>query len=117
MDKLTTYQAIVRRVIGDIAGLIARQPVEGIEAGVETQCAFDDEHGQYLLISVGWAGDRRIRGTTVYVRLRDGKFWIEEDWTEEGIATELVKAGVPKEDIVLGFHPPQLRPATEFAVA
>ncbi|WP_445251347.1 element excision factor XisI family protein, partial [Microcoleus sp. herbarium5] len=23
---------------------------------------------------------------TVSVRIRDGKFWIEEDWTEDGIA-------------------------------
>jgi hypothetical protein len=43
---------------------------------------------------------------TVYVRIRDRKFWIEEDWTEDGIATDLVRAGVPKEDIVLAFHEP-----------
>jgi hypothetical protein len=54
---------------------------------------------------------------TVYVRIRDGKFWIEEDWTEEGIATELVRAGVPKEDIVLAFHDPKTRQYTDFAVA
>jgi XisI protein. len=50
-------------------------------------------------------GDR-ITDITVYVRIRDGKFWIEEDWTEDGIATDLVRAGVPKEDIVLAFHEP-----------
>ena len=54
---------------------------------------------------------------TVYVRIRDGKFWIEEDWTEDGIATDLVRAGVPKEDIVLAFHEPKLRQYTDFAVA
>ncbi|MBV7337555.1 XisI protein [Chloroflexi bacterium TSY] len=54
---------------------------------------------------------------TLYVRIRNGKFWIEEDWTEEGIATHLVEAGVPKSDIVLGFHAPNMRPHTEFAVA
>ncbi len=42
---------------------------------------------------------------------------IEEDWTEGGIATDLLEAGVPKEDIVLAFHPPKMRPYTEFAVA
>ncbi|MFN9648942.1 MAG: element excision factor XisI family protein, partial [Pseudanabaena sp.] len=53
----------------------------------------------------------------VYVRIRDQKFWIEEDWTEVGIANELIALGVPKEDIVLGFHSPQMRPYTDFAVA
>ena len=52
-----------------------------------------------------------------YVRIRDGKFWIEEDWTEDGIATDLVRAGVPKEDIVLAFHEPEMRQYTDFAVA
>ena len=33
------------------------------------------------------------------------------------IANELLEAGVLPEDIVLGFHPPQKRPLTEFVVA
>jgi hypothetical protein len=37
--------------------------------------------------------------------------------TEDGIATDLLEAGVPKEDIVLAFHAPEMRPYTEFAVA
>ena len=51
---------------------------------------------------------RKNTGMTVYVRIRDEKFWIEEDCTEEGLATELVRAGVPKEDIVLAFHEPKI---------
>jgi hypothetical protein len=43
--------------------------------------------------------------------------WIEEDWTEAGIADILVRAGVPREDIVLGFQPPDLRQYTDFAAA
>lgn len=54
---------------------------------------------------------------TVYVRIRDSKFWIEEDWTEDGIATDLVRAGVPKEDIVLAFHEPKMWQYTDFAAA
>ncbi len=59
----------------------------------------------------------RTAGMTVYVRIRDGKFWIEEDWTEDGIANDLVRAGVPKEDIVLAFHEPKMRQYTDFALA
>jgi hypothetical protein len=47
----------------------------------------------------------------------DRKFWIEEDWTEDGIAADLVRAGVPKEDIVLAFHEPGMRQYTDFAAA
>ena len=47
----------------------------------------------------------------------DRKFWIEEDWKEDWIATDLVRAGVPKEDIVLAFHEPGMRQYTDFAAA
>ena len=33
------------------------------------------------------------------------------------IVRELIAAGVPRDHIVMGFHPPELRPDTEFAVA
>ena len=34
-----------------------------------------------------------------------------------GVVDALVKAGIPEEEIVLGFHPPDARQHTEFAVA
>ena len=37
--------------------------------------------------------------------------------TEIGIAEELVKAGIPKDKIVLAFYEPQIRKETGFAVA
>ena len=45
------------------------------------------------------------------------KFGWDEDWTENGIATDLVRAGVCKEDIVLAFYEPKMRQYTEFVVA
>jgi hypothetical protein len=87
------------------------------DAGVDTDIIADDEHGDYLLMRVGWRGEMRVRRPVFYLRLRNDKIWIEEDWTKEGIATELAAKGVPKDDIVLAFNPPELRELTEFAVA
>ena len=56
-------------------------------------------------------------GFTVHIQIKSNKIWIEEDWTEEGMASELLKLGVPASDIVLGFHPPEARQFTEFALA
>jgi len=41
--------------------------------------------------------------------LFDDEQWIEEDMTEDGIATALLEQGIPKRDIVLGFQPPYIR--------
>jgi hypothetical protein len=113
MDKLMQYRELVKRHLMGLAALVKSQPLPG----VETDCVFDEDRDHYLLLNVGWSKRRRVRGITLHVRLRDGKIWVEEDLTEDGIATVLVKAGVPKQDIVLGFQPPEMRPLTEFAVA
>ncbi|MGG6269584.1 XisI protein [Leptolyngbya sp. AN03gr2] len=85
------------------------------DPNVETFLVVDEAKAHYIWMNLGWQNGDRITGITVYVRIRDGKFWIEEDWTENGIATDLVRAGVPKEDIMLAFHAPEMRQYTEFA--
>lgn len=113
MDKTKRYRQFIKEALLKYADLINKRP----RPGDEIEVVFDEERDHYMLVSSGWSGNKRIRGTTVYVRIRDGKFWIEEDWLEYGIATDLLEAGVPKEDIVLAFHAPEMRPYTEFAVA
>ena len=56
-----------------------------------------------------------VYGTIIHVDIRDGKIWIQRDFTEEGVASELVELGVPKTDIVLGFKPPYMRQFMDFA--
>jgi hypothetical protein len=68
-------------------------------------------------MTVGWDQDKRVHGCLVHIDIIDGKVWIQRDGTEQGIATELVTAGIPKDAIVLAFHPPEIRPHTEYAVA
>jgi hypothetical protein len=111
MDKLTKYRELIKRHLLQIEEICNRRP----NPNRETLCVFDDQRDRYLLVVTGWFQNRRVRGNTLFVRLKEGKIWIEEDWTEDGIALDLVRAGVPKEDIVLAFHPPEVRPATEFA--
>ena len=53
----------------------------------------------------------------VHLDIIDGKIWIQRDGTEDGIATDLEAAGIPKSDIVLAFHPQRLRKYTEYAVS
>jgi hypothetical protein len=53
----------------------------------------------------------------LHLDIRNGKVWIQYDGTDEGIANELVAAGISPDQIVLGFKPPEIRPFTDFAVA
>lgn len=113
MDKLIEYPKLIKRILTEYVELSGRHPTPDIE----TFLIVDEAKAHYIWMNLGWQNGERVTGMTVYVRIRDGKFWIEEDWTEDGIATNLVSAGVPREDIVLAFHEPRMRQYTDFAVA
>lgn len=113
MEKMTQYRELVKRLLQERAALSPRSSQPGIEKLLLT----DDQHGQYMMLKLGWENGVRVQWITVYVRVKDGKIWLEQDLTEEGIGNALLQAGVPKEDIVAAFHDPELRPYTEFAAA
>jgi hypothetical protein len=69
------------------------------------------------MLAVGWEGIKRVHGCIVHVEIINGKVWIQQDGTEDGIAGELLEKGIPDSDIVLGFRPAELRQYTGFAVA
>ena len=83
---------------------------------IEVQTIFDTENDHYQLVSVGWNGNRRIHGCVLHLNVKNGKIWIQHDGTEEGVANELMRLGVPKDQIVLAFHSPYKRQFTGFAV-
>jgi hypothetical protein len=113
MDKLENYRSIIKKILTEYHQLFT----SASPAHVEMLLAFDEQRDQYLWLQVGWTTEERIKGISVHIRMKNDKIYIEEDWTEEGIANELLREGVPKEDIVLAFHDPESRKFTEFASA
>ena len=112
MDRLKHYRQIIQEVLTEYHHLNEKYGYL-----TESVLAFDEIHDQYLLLLMGWHKDERIKSVMIHIRLKDNKIWIEEDWTENGVATDLLLKGIPKEEIVLAFHPPHVRQYTEFASA
>jgi hypothetical protein len=112
MEKLTDYRRLTEHLFEEYERFASATC-----PGVELLLIFDETRDHYLLLHLGWSQGRRVHDLTLYVRLRHGKVWIEEDWTEDGIASKFLKGGVPKEDIILAYHPPEMRWLTESAVA
>jgi hypothetical protein len=110
MDKLDRYREIVRRVIQEYASY---KPSHG---QIETEAVVDRDRDHYEVMHVGWDGDRRVHGSVIHLDISGGKVWIQYDGTNRPVADELIAAGIPREDIVLGFHPKELRQLTGFGV-
>jgi len=67
-------------------------------------------------MSLGWEAQKRIHRCLMQVDIINGKLWIQCSQTEESLAEEFVRRGVPKDQIVVGLRPPEMREHSEYAV-
>jgi hypothetical protein len=111
MAPLDAYREMIKKV------LMEYTKIPYAYSDIETKAVFDGENDRYVLMNVGWDRGRRVHGSLVHIDIIDGKVWIQRDGTEYGVAKELVEAGIPKDQIVLGFRPAEVRQHTEYAVA
>ncbi|MBF2058457.1 MAG: XisI protein [Cyanobacterium sp. T60_A2020_053] len=111
MDLLINkYEEIIEKVYKDYAEFLA-------DDLIKIDLVFDRENHHYLLVEMGWQRDYYLYGTLLHLDIIDHKIWIHHDGTEDGIAEELIKEGIAKEDIILGFKPPEIRPYINYAVS
>ncbi len=111
MDTLKNYRRIIEKVLEDYAD------ISYANGEIENEIILDRENDRYLVMSVGWEDAKRIHACLVHIDIIGDRVWIQRDGTEDGTASELEQAGIPKKHIVLGFHEPDVRRHTEYAVA
>ena len=111
MDSLVRFRGVIQRILTDYT------KIPYAHGDIQFETIFDRESDRYLVVILGREKTRRVHGCLIHVDIIDGKVWIQRDGTEEGIANELIQAGIPKDQIVLGFRSPERRRLTELAVA
>jgi XisI protein len=112
MDKVAKYREYVQELIADRANADTTRKQD-----VEVQLVMDTVRDHYQWMNVGWEEFKRIYHCFIHLDIKDGKIWIQQNWTEDDLAADLVEMGVPPEDIVLGLQPPFKRPYTDYGVA
>jgi hypothetical protein len=110
MAGISEYRAIVKQLLQEYA----QQPPVGGQVEMET--IFDDTQDRYQLMAVGWQRKRRVHGCVIHIDIKADKVWLQHDSTDAEVAQELVRRGIPAENIVLGFQPEQYRSHSGFAV-
>jgi hypothetical protein len=109
--KIEQYRAVLQEII------VRQAAIKPANGDIELQAICDTCGDHYLVLALGWDRTRRVLDPLIYLRLQDGKVWVEEDGTDANIVEQLIAAGVPAADMVIGFHHPEERAYTEFAVA
>lgn len=108
--ELTHYSQVIQEVLSAYAAIPYRY------GDVAYRTVFDDEHQRYLLMAVGWENGNRVHSPVIHIEIIADKVWIEANNTDQSIAEELIEHGVPRNAIVLGMQPAELRPLTKYAV-
>ena len=111
MDALETYRQIIQKVLNEYI------QIPYAHGDIKNEYIVDCESTRYLVMTLGWQNSKRVHGCLLHIEIINGKVWIQRDGTEHGIAKDLVRAGIPKEQIVLGFQEPTARQYTEYAAA
>jgi hypothetical protein len=94
MDRTMSYAEILTKVMRD------EERFQPSFVPVKIAPVCDPASGQFLLVAVGWEGQRRVDSIIFHAQLIDGQIVIETDMTEEGLKQALIEAGIRQEDIL-----------------
>ena len=111
MDRLIFFREVIPKVL---QYYIDHQDSLG---EVQTSLIISQDQNHFLLMDDGWQGKSRAYGVFVHAEIRNSKIYIQQDGTEEVITDDLLAAGVETQEIVLAFHPPEVRQHTGLAIA
>ncbi len=110
MDSLKKYRQTIKSILTNYISI----PYS--HGNIKSKLIMSNDENNYLVMTAGWQNKKRVHGCIIHLEIINDKIWIHRDGTEYGIANELVDAGISKDEIVLGFHPADIRQYTNFAV-
>lgn len=111
MDKLEYYRSCIQTL------LEKHSQYNSNDKEIESTLLFDPVRDHYQLMRIGWQGLKRIYYIVLHFDIKEGKIWLQQNTTDIDVGEELLAMGIPREDIILGLHPPYKRPYTNYGVA
>lgn len=110
-NKIKNYQAILE-------DFLAKEAQDRVIPGLEFQVIADKQNNHLQLVEMGWYEKRYIHSVIFHFQIKPtGRIWILANNTDILVAEALMKLNVLASDIVIGFHPVNVRPFTGFTVA
>jgi SpoVK/Ycf46/Vps4 family AAA+-type ATPase len=75
----------------------------------DIELIFDDERKSYMVIRVGWFGQKRVHLCLIHIDIGENEIVIQANNTEDMIDEALIAMGIERKQIYLGLLPPQVR--------
>ena len=97
MDNLIQYRETIQQQLQEYT------EIPYAYGDLQCRLIISEDRNNFLLITQGWEDDLQVHGCLVHVEVIGDKIWIHRDGLEDGIALDLVNAGIPKNQIFWGF--------------
>ncbi|MFN5892853.1 MAG: element excision factor XisI family protein, partial [Dolichospermum sp.] len=97
MDKLEQYRNIIKNILMEYYEMSNPENVKNGENGeieATERLAFDDQRDQYIWFRFGWDDKKQIQHIIIYLCIKNGKIWVEEDATNLCVVDDLLSAGI-----------------------
>ncbi len=111
MEKINFYKKIIESFFQDYIN-----ERETSIKPLDYQMIIDEKRLHFQLVYLGWENEYYVHNIVYHLDIINEKIWIQKNETDENIAPQLMKRGVPNTDIVLGLQPIEFRQYTGFAV-
>lgn len=98
MDKIEKYRKILLEEMEYQAELSFANAPE-----LKRRLIIDRDQSEFILLMIGWSKKRYKHGVLFHFEIIGDKIWLHVNHTDVDIGERLVKKGIPKSDIVLGF--------------
>lgn len=115
MDKIKKYDQVLKKVLGAYSE--DRGAIELSPNAVKTHLLVDDENHHYQVLRMGWQNGKQVFSVIFHFDIINGKIWAQRNMSDYDIIGDIEAEDVPKSDIVLAFHTPEMRKFTEYADA
>ncbi|WP_020559634.1 XisI protein [Thiofilum flexile] len=102
-STLNYYQTCIKNLLSEYGDL--NTPETRIEM------LFDDYHSHYMVMRIGWYGQKRIHICLIHISIEEDEIVIQANNTEDELDNALIACGIPKDKISLGILPPEIRKA------
>ena len=102
-NRIKKYQSFILGFLNDQAEQMDNPP-ESVSYVIA-----DKENHHYQLVLTGWKGIKRTHTIPFHFDIIDGKIWVQLNNTDVNLDAVFDEAGIPKKDIVVGWHPDSYR--------
>ena len=111
--KIEKYSEIIAEYVSEVGNYFR----EALGASLEYEAICDKQNKHFQLVRLGWSDGDFFYQILFHLDIKpDGKVWIQQNNTEISVGAALIKKGIHKDDLVLGFRSPTMRTLTHFAV-